>query len=173
MSLELGCEKSGRTSAIKIQALVDQDNPDIVFISEANLDELTLPHESQISGYIITLPNTVARNGTARLILLTRDNLDFQLRDDLMDEVFTSIWIKIARPGVRGLLICGLYREHQYLQQETEWSLQPIEQSRRWVQFLKQVETARLTATCHIIGDFNLGFPEVVSTGPSPSPDDH
>ena len=29
----------------QIQALVDSDNPDVMFISEANLDELTPPHE--------------------------------------------------------------------------------------------------------------------------------
>ena len=39
-----------------IQAQVDQESPDIMFISEANLDELTPPHESIISGYNITLP---------------------------------------------------------------------------------------------------------------------
>ena len=49
-------------------------------------------------------------------------------------------------------------REHQYLNQDSEWSLQPIEQIRRWTQFLRQVETARLSSTCHIIGDFNLDY---------------
>ena len=58
----------------------------------------------------------------------------------------------------KGLLICGLYREHQYLHQDSDWSLQPAEQSRRWSNFLRQVETARLSAICHIIGDFNLDF---------------
>ena len=142
----------------QIQALVDQDNPDVLFISEANLDETTSPHESTIQGYNITLPKTVTRNGTARLVLLTRDSLDFKLRDDLMDDIFSNIWIKISRPGTKGLLICGLYREHQYLSQDTDWSLQPIEQSKRWMNFLKQVETARLSEICHIIGDVNLDF---------------
>ena len=47
----------------QIQALVDTDNPDLIFISEANLDELTPPYESLITGYVITLPKTVIRNG--------------------------------------------------------------------------------------------------------------
>ena len=142
----------------QIQALVDQDNPDVLFISEANLDESTTPHESLIQGYNITLPKTVTRNGTARLVLLTRDSLDFKLRDDLMDDIFTNIWLKISRPGTKGMLICGLYREHQYLSQDTDWSLQPTEQSKRWMNFLKQVETARLSEICYIIGDVNLDF---------------
>ena len=98
------------------------------------------------------------RNGTARLVLLTKESLDFKLRKDLMDDVFTSIWLKIKRPGAKGLLVCGLYREHQYLGQDTDWSLQPHEQSRRWSHFLRQVETARLSEICHIIGDVNLDF---------------
>ena len=142
----------------QIQALVDHDKPDLIFISEANLDELTPPHESLISGYVITLPKTVTRNGTARIVLLTKENLDFELKDNLMDDIFSSIWVKISRQGVRGLLVCGLYREHQYLNQASDWSLQPIKQSRRWSQFLRQVETARISSTCHIIGDFNLDY---------------
>ena len=66
--------------------------------------------------------------------------------------------MKISRPGVKSLLVCGLYREHQYLNQDSEWSLQPVEQARRWSQFLKQVESARISSTVHIIGDFNLDF---------------
>ena len=56
------------------------------------------------------------------------------------------------------MLICGLYREHQYLLQDTDWSLQPAEQSKRWLHFLRKVETARLSEVCHIIGDVNLDF---------------
>ena len=71
---------------------------------------------------------------------------------------FSSIWVKISRPGVKSLLVCGLYREHQYLKQDTDWSLQPLEQNKRWMQFLRQVETARIASTCHIIGDVNLDY---------------
>ena len=150
--------KKWKNKRNQIQALVDQTNPDIMFISEANLDDSTPSHDSLITGYLITLPKTMTRNGTARLVLLTKENLDFKIRDDLMDDIFTSIWLKIKRPGSKGLLICGLYREHQYLLQDTDWSLQPIEQIRRWSHFLRQVETARLSDICHIIGDVNLDF---------------
>ena len=115
-------------------------------------------HESLISGYDITLPKTVTRNGTAQLVLLSKENMDFELREDLMDDIFSSIWIKIARRGIKGLLVCGLYREHQYLNQDSDWSLHPTEQSRRWSQFLRQVETARISSICHIIGDVNLDY---------------
>ena len=141
-----------------IQAQVDTDKPDLIFISEANLDELTPLHESLITGYTITMPKSVTINGTARIVLLTRDSLEFTVMDKLMDDTVSSIWIRISRRGMKSLLLCGVYREHQYLNQVNDWSLQPLEQIKRWSQFLRQVETARLTAVCHIIGDVNLDY---------------
>ena len=142
----------------QIQALVDHNKADLIFISEANLDESIEVYDSLIIGYSITLPKTVAINGTARLVLLTKNGLNFTVRSDLMEDSFSSIWVKISRPGVKSLLVCGLYREHQYLKQDSDWSLQPIEQNRRWSTFLKQVDTARISSTCHIIGDVNLDY---------------
>ena len=150
--------KKWKNKINQIQALADQNLADLIFISEANLDELTPLHESRIVGYNITLPKTLKINGTARLVLLTRENLEFDLKTDLMDEIFTSIWVKISRPGTKSVLICGLYREHQYLSQDSDWSLQPTEQIKRWSHFLRQVETARISSTCHITGDFNLDY---------------
>ena len=150
--------KKWKNKLNQIQALVDQNNADLIFISEANLDEMTPLHESIISGYNITLPKTVVRNGTARLVLLTKESLQFELRSDLMDDIVSSIWLKISRKGQKSILVCGIYREHQYLKQDSDWSLQPNEQIRRWNTFLRQVETTRLSSTCHIIGDVNLDY---------------
>ena len=66
--------KKWKNKRNQIQALVDHQNPDIIYISEANLDDLTPLHESLIAGYNITRPKTVIRNSTARLVLLTREN---------------------------------------------------------------------------------------------------
>ena len=102
--------KKWRNKRNQIQALVDQNNCDLIFISEANLDETTPVHESLITGYDITLPKTVIRNGTARLILLTKENLNFELKENLMDDIFSSIWVKISRQGIKSLMVCGIYR---------------------------------------------------------------
>ena len=150
--------KKWKNKINQIQALVDQNNADLIFISEANLEELTPEYESLISGYNITFPKTVVRNGTARLVLLTKDNLQFELRNDLMDDIVSSIWVKISRRGLKSILVCSIYREHQYLNQISDWSLHPNEQIRRWATFLRQVETARISLTCHIIGDCNLEY---------------
>ena len=75
-----------------------------------------------------------------------------------MTDTFTSIWIKISLPGIKSFHICGAYREHQYLKQDTDWSLQPGEQATRWKTFLRQVETVSMNSICHLIGDYNLDF---------------
>ena len=150
--------KKWKNKRNQIQALVDSNNCDLIFISEANLDKSTPTYESLITGYKITLPKTVIRNGTARLVLLTRENLKFELVENLMDDTFSSIWVKISRQGIKSLMVCGLYREHQYLAQDNDWSLHPTEQTRRWTNFLRQVESARISSTCHLIGDFNLDY---------------
>ena len=147
--------------------------PDLIFISEANLDELTPLYDSLITGYTITMPKTVTRNGTARLVLLTKDSLKFTVMDKLMDDIVSSIWIRISRHGMKSLLLCGIYREHQYLNQVNDWSLQPLEQIKRWTQFLRQVETARLTAVCHIIGDVNLDYMKWTAPGLLTTTDDY
>ena len=150
--------KKWKNKRNQIQALVDLNQADLIFISEANLDETTAQYESMIQGYTITFPKTVVINCTARLVLLTKNGLNFTIRDDLMTDTFSSIWVKISRQGIKSLLVCGVYREHQYLNQETDWSLQPAEQIKRWQQFLRQVETARSSSVCHLIGDFNLDY---------------
>ena len=119
---------------------------------------MTPLHESMIQGYNITKPHTVLKNGTSRLVLLSKESLEFTVEKNLMDDIFTSIWVKITRPGVKSLLVCGAYREHQYLHQPTDWSLHPNEQCNRWSTFLRQVEAVRISSTCHIIGDLNLDY---------------
>ena len=142
----------------QIQLLVDQSSPDLLYISEANLDELTPVYECIIEGYTIIKPKTITRNNTSRLVLLAKDSLDITVMDRLMDDICTTIWVKVSRPGVKSILSCGTYREHQYLNQATDWSLQPQEQVQRWNAFLRQVETARISNTCHLIGDYNLDY---------------
>ena len=79
----------------QIQVLADQSLADIIFISEANLDESTPVYESVIQGYSITLPKTVTRNGTARLVMLTKVSLDFTLKADLMSDIFQASGSKL------------------------------------------------------------------------------
>ena len=55
-------------------------------------------------------------------------------------------------------MICGVYREHQFLYQPDSLSLQPGEQLRRWTSFMDQIERSANNSSVHIIGDFHLDY---------------
>ena len=141
-----------------IQALVDSTSPDLLFISEANLYEATAECETIIQGYNIHKPKTVSISNLSRLVLLSKDNLEINIESQLMDNTVASIWVKISKHGARRVLVGGIYREHRYLDQPTDISYQPAQQLSRWNTFLKQVEKASSTASCHVIGDVNMDF---------------
>ena len=138
-----------------IQAEVDLHKPDLIYISEANMYESTPEYETRIVGYKIYKPATVSIHSLARLVLLVRESIEVEVKKDLMDNLVTSIWVKVLGHN-SNILIGGIYREHQFLHQQDDSSLQPQEQLRRWNAFLEQIERASTSSNCHIIGDFNL-----------------
>ena len=83
----------------QIQALVDQLNPEVLVISEANLMPDTPDYESAIHGYKMTFPLSTSINKTARIIMLTKDDLNFKVEESLMETTFSSVWIKLSIPG--------------------------------------------------------------------------
>ena len=93
-----------------IQAEVDLHKPDLLYISEANLYEMTPELETRITGYQIIKPFTVEVHTLSRLVLLVRDGTEVQLEKDLMDNLVTSIWVKVPGQGTSNILIGGIYR---------------------------------------------------------------
>ena len=63
----------------QIQAAVDLKHPDLIFISEANLYEVTPESETLISGYHIIKPLTVRVHGLSRIILLVKEDCQVKL----------------------------------------------------------------------------------------------
>jgi hypothetical protein len=43
-----------------------------------------------------------------------------KVRDDLMDDSFSSIWLELGLPRKKKFLVCQLYREWQYLGQAAQ-----------------------------------------------------
>ena len=97
----------------QIQALVDLKSPDLIFISEANLDEMTPEYETIIQSYNINKPKTISDHRISRLILLLREQLKFTIEDKFMSKDIASIWVTILKSGARRVLVAGVYREHQ------------------------------------------------------------
>ena len=68
-----------------VQALVDETNLDICFISEVNLFSGVPNHMTLIEGYDLTLANTMETLQYSRLVLLTKKGLQFTLEENRME----------------------------------------------------------------------------------------
>ena len=90
--------------------------------------------------------------------MLVKEGTEIKLEEQFMNTEVASIWVKVVHPGSKNLLICGVYQEHQFLHQPTDFSKQPAEQLRRWEIFMNQVEIASRISNCQVIGYFNMDF---------------
>ena len=71
---------------LEIQVVIQEFDPDILIISEANM-KLSLPAKlKEVEGYYMILPKTVQIQNHARLVMLIRDELEVKVLDDLMDQ---------------------------------------------------------------------------------------
>ena len=143
-----------------VEACIQEKNPDIIFISEANMMSTVPEEQRQIGGYKMVLPNTMDSLGYARLILLVRLDIDFKVITKLMGPTSACIWIKVGAPGRKPLKIGGFYRELSLLKQGTpNLSNDPNRQLARWNTLLEGWKAAAAgDAPCLIIGDINLDY---------------
>ena len=141
-----------------IQAIVDVKKPDILFMSEENLDVMTPDYKANITGYNILKQKLLKQCSVYRLIVLVKEGLYIEMETSLMEEAIVSIWLRVKVRGAKKTLICGVYREHRYVNQQDDSSNSPAAQTMRWSKFMRQVETAGLNENIHLIGDFNLDF---------------
>ena len=73
-----------------------------------------------------------------------------------MNDTFSSVWLEIGLPRKKKILV---YRDWQYLGQESDESLSTAAQLGRWLSFLDQWEIAmQENKEIHVMGDTNLDF---------------
>ena len=146
-----------------IEALIQDKDPDMLFISEANLMRETTPEERHINGYVQVLPNSMEARGYARIVLLVRENIEFKILENFMPLGSAAIWVSIGRPGRKPLRVGGYYREHTLLRQDADPNRtgDPQFQKARWDQLVGSWKTAAANDyNCILIGDLNLDFLE-------------
>ena len=141
--------------------------PDLIFISEANLEEQTQEYETLITGYSIQKQKPSLVNTISRLVLLIKDGTYIKIEHGKMDQAISSIWTSISRRGMKKIMICGIYREHRYVDQTDDLSSQPAAQNQRWEKFLKQIEDVGANVDIYIVGDFNLDYQKWQMPDPS------
>ena len=144
-----------------IRNLVDEYSPHIVGISEASFMPNHSLDDVKIENYKTFFSKTLSNSqlNTSRLAVYVHQDVAATVREDLMDEEFSSVWLEVGLPRQKKFLVSHIYRDWQFIRQQNQNSLTIPEQLRRWDIFIKQWEKAiSLGSEIHVQGDFNLNF---------------
>ena len=116
----------------EIELAVSEHHPHLLGVSEANLKRVHDIQDVQLQEYDVILSKTMENDQlhVSRVVCYKHQSLVGKVRDDLMSDQFSSIWLEIGLPGKRKILVCQLYREWTYLGQPNrcEHSAKPQEQ---------------------------------------------
>ena len=147
----------------EIEQVVSDHHPHLLGISESNHKRVHDIEDVQLQEYDLILSKTIDNDQleVSRVVCYKHQSLVGKVREDLMSDEFSSIWLEIGLPRKKKFLVCQLYREWRYLGQpdrgEHSHSIQ--EQIRRWVIFLDQWEQALVSGKeVIVLGDCNLDF---------------
>ena len=123
-----------------IEQVVSDQHPHVLGISEAHLQQGHSLEDVQLQGYDLFLSKTIENDQlkVSRVVCYKHESIIGNLRNDLMSDSFSSIWLEIGLPGKKKFLVCQLYREWQYLSQGSSSSRSVTEQLARWITFLDQ-----------------------------------
>ena len=144
-----------------IELLLSEYKPDLCYVSEANMWNNLEPHERELEGHSLILPNTMSTLQHARLVLIVKDGIEVTVLNQFMDKDIASIWVMVGTPGKKSLRVGGAYRQHKLLGQDyTTTTRQEIQeqQEERWVRLVAKWRAASRNSKCILIGDINLDF---------------
>ena len=142
-------------------SLIGGYRPHILGISESSFKNSHDKSDVLIDDYNVFFSKTLenANLNVSRVSVFTHKDLIVKERADLMNDTFSSIWLEIGLPRHKKILVCNLYRDWQYLSQDSDSSLATSAQLERWLSFLDQWERAmQENKEIHFMGDTNLDF---------------
>ena len=91
--------------------------------------------------------------------MLIHNDIQSKVREDLMSDKCSSIWVEIGHHSSKKILVCNLYREWRYLNQQNDESRSKQAQYERWQIFISQWEKAlNENKEVVVLGDVNLDF---------------
>ena len=123
---------------VDIQHWINEYNPDVAFVSEANLYFEVPDYMNAVPGYEITTTKDFEKCGISRLVLLTKTGYDVTILKEMMQNNIASIWIRIPRNG-RKLYVGGIYREHKTIGTRNQEQIGDKDhQEQRWRIFTEQ-----------------------------------
>ena len=97
----------------EIEQVVAEHNPHLLGISESNLKRVHDIEDVQLQDYDLVLSKTYDNDQLeiSRIVCYKHHSLVGQVREDLMSDEFSSIWMELGLPRKRKFLVCQLYRE--------------------------------------------------------------
>ena len=140
----------------ELEQVVSDIHPHVLGISEANFKKGHSLEDVQIQDYELILSKTFENENleVSRVVCYKHASMVGKVRDDLMSESFSSIWLELGLPRKKKFLVCQLYREWQYMGQEDDSSRSIPEQLARWTIFLDQWNKALATGKeVNVMGD--------------------
>ena len=113
--------------------------------------------EQAIEGYTIVTPLKMDQRNLTRMLVLVRDGIQVEVRQDIMENDTTSVWMEFERKGKRKLMIGAVYREHTVTGIPKPNNTGDVSQQiKRWSKFLKQWSKIGSKYDTYIVGDTNL-----------------
>ena len=100
----------------EVTAMVLDYNPDVAVISEANLKVEVDQHMNYIPGYNIITVADFEVEGLSRLVVLTKEGLEYKILREKMEPEVASIWLSFTRKGRKPFVFGAVYREHRIIQ---------------------------------------------------------
>ena len=143
----------------EIEAIVQQQKPHILGLSEANLlvdhdvSEVNLPE------YNLHLCPTIYNRSinASRVVVYTHNSVMVTPRPDLMSNEVSAIWLEVGFPHKRKFLICNVYREWGHLNQQDKSTHTFTAQLERWKILVENWEKALQEGKEVILsGDINI-----------------
>ena len=143
----------------EIETVVANLRPHLLGISESNYFKSQGKESVNLDEYDLLMASTLENPSleVSRVVIYKHKSIVAKIRKDLMSDKFSSIWVEVGFPNKKKIIVCQLYREHQYLRQQDSSSLAQPEQLARWLVFLEQWERALETQKeCIVLGDSNI-----------------
>ena len=138
-----------------INNILITDKPDIIVINELNLYQKDLSVKYLFPNYNMEHDSLDKLDKCARTAILIHRNLKYKRRRDLEASGISSVWIQLNQVSKSPLLIQGLYRQFQRINNQGTTSYKT--QYERWEQVIQKWEQA-MSENVEIItcGDLNL-----------------
>ena len=145
----------------ELERIVSQEKPHVLGISEAQFKKSHDLDDLKIDRYSINFSDTLYNQeiNVSRVAVLVHDDVVVNIRRDLMNNEFSSIWLEIGFRNQKKFLLSNAYREWQYLGQTDQSSRSRTAQMHRFQMYINQWLTAiRENKEIICLGDMNINF---------------